>query len=149
MRSSTIAQDYDKFWVGETSEIVKVVERDQVLPNGISTTRRPIQATTPNFVPQQTGSKRTGDIIYDGCGDTKTCFGSPDNCVASKSCQTFSAVIVKGEFSSGRDRFLNHFEISRQPLYHRVAISAISWIRRSWLIRRRSNGKRLGGRVLE
>lgn len=94
--SSTIAQDYDKFWVGETSEIVKVVDRNEVLANGISTTRRPIQATTPNFVRPSMGLKDDSDKIYDGCGDIKTCFGTPDNCVATKSCQTFSAVIVRG-----------------------------------------------------
>lgn len=102
MFSSTVAQDYDKFWVGETSEIVRIVERDQVLPNGISTTRRPIQATTPNFVPATSGVKRGDDKIYDGCGDTKTCFGSPDGCVATKTCQTFSAVHVRGELSCFR-----------------------------------------------
>lgn len=96
LHSGTIAQDYDKFWVGETSEVVKVVDRNQVPQSGISTTRRPIETTTPNFVRPTAGSQRNDDQIYDGCGDTKTCFGSPDNCVASKSCQTFSAVLVKG-----------------------------------------------------
>lgn len=95
--SATIAQDYDKFWVGETSNIVKVVERDAAIPSGISTTRRPIETTTPSFSRSTSTSQRTEDRIYEGCGDTKTCFGSPDNCVATKSCQTFSAVIVRGD----------------------------------------------------
>lgn len=99
--SSTIAQDYDKFWVGETSDVIKVVERDQAIPNnGISTTRLPIATTTPNFV-RSTASPKKDDGIYDGCGDTKTCFGSPDGCVASKSCQTFSAIIVRGKITYG------------------------------------------------
>lgn len=99
IHSSTVAQDYDKFWVGETSEIVRIVERSQVPPNGISTTRRPIETTTPNFVRSTSSVQRSDDRIYDGCGDTKTCFGSPDNCVASKSCQTFSAILVRGSLT--------------------------------------------------
>lgn len=98
--NSTIAQDYDKFWVGETSEIVRVLEKDQVpvIPNGISTTRSPLQVnTTPRWVRPTPVSQTNDDKIYDGCGDIKTCFGSPDNCIATKSCQTFSAVIVRGE----------------------------------------------------
>lgn len=83
--------------MGETSRTIKVVERDAVLPAGISTTRRPIETTVPSFSRPTSGAQNKDDKIYDGCGDTKTCFGSPDNCVASKSCQTFSAVIVKGE----------------------------------------------------
>lgn len=94
--SATVAQDYDKFWVGETSEIVRVVERSQVPPNGISTTRRPVETTTPRFDRSTYRLQQNDDKIYDGCGDTKTCFGSPDNCVASKSCTTFSAILVRG-----------------------------------------------------
>lgn len=37
------------------------------------------------------------DAIYEGCGTTKTCFGFPDNCVNSQTCQTISAVTVRGE----------------------------------------------------
>ncbi|CRL00019.1 CLUMA_CG013306, isoform A [Clunio marinus] len=115
--NSTVAQDYDKFWVGETSEIVKIVERDQVIPSGISTTRRPIEVTTPNFVRSTSGLKNNDDFIYDGCGDTKTCFGSPDNCVATKSCQTFSAVIVKG------DRYIIEMRSTKSAAYVALGLS--------------------------
>lgn len=115
--SATVAQDYDKFWVGETSEIIKIVERDQVPPSGISTTRRPIETTIPTFIRQPGPAQRTDDIIYDGCGDTKTCFGSPDNCVQSKSCTTFSAVIVRG------DRYIIELKSARNAGYVALGLS--------------------------
>lgn len=97
-KSATIAQDYDKFWVGETSDRVQVVPQDQIAPsNGISTTRRPIQSTTPNFVKPLVKASFNRDTFYDGCGENKTCFGNPDGCVATQSCQTITAVIVRGE----------------------------------------------------
>jgi hypothetical protein len=32
------------------------------------------------------------DWIYDGCGDTKVCFGVPDNCVEQRNCSLFGGV---------------------------------------------------------
>lgn len=43
--SSTLAQDYDKFWVGVTSSPLKIVADDQELKNSISTTRQPLKPT--------------------------------------------------------------------------------------------------------
>lgn len=33
--------------------------------------------------------------IYDGCGKSKTCFGLPNGCIGSESCDLFGAVIVE------------------------------------------------------
>lgn len=41
--SSTLAQDYDKFWVGVTSTPIKLTTESQVLTNSISTTRQPLK----------------------------------------------------------------------------------------------------------
>lgn len=41
--------------------------------------------------------EQLSDPIYDGCGETKTCFGFPDNCVSTKSCRAITAVTVRGE----------------------------------------------------
>lgn len=35
--------------------------------------------------------------IYNGCGDTKICFGSPDGCVNEKTCDALVTVLVEGE----------------------------------------------------
>lgn len=37
------------------------------------------------------------DPIYEGCGETKTCFGFPDGCVGTKSCRTVATSTVRGE----------------------------------------------------
>lgn len=52
--SATIAQEYDKFWVGVESTPVQIVQRGAVIPpsNGISTTRRPVAPTVPVYVPE-------------------------------------------------------------------------------------------------
>lgn len=129
--SSTIAQDYDKFWVGETSNIVKVVERDAAIPSGISTTRRPIETTTPSFSRSTSRQQQNDDKIYEGCGDIKTCFGSPDNCVASKSCQTFSAVIVRGRVEK---KHLNRVSCSLNVFLPKATATSSSWNRKRTLL---------------
>lgn len=35
--------------------------------------------------------------MYEGCGDTKTCFGQPEGCVETKSCRSMVATTVRGE----------------------------------------------------
>ncbi|CAO1339323.1 unnamed protein product [Diamesa serratosioi] len=116
--NATIAQDYDKFWVGETSDRVQVVPQDQVRPlNGISTTRRPIQSTTPNFVKPLVQANSNKDTFYDGCGENKTCFGNPDNCVETQSCQTVTAVLVRGE------RYIFEMRSNNRAAYVAIGLS--------------------------
>lgn len=52
--SATIAQEYDKFWVGLESSPVQVVQRGSIIAptTGISTTRRPVAPTVPVYVPE-------------------------------------------------------------------------------------------------
>lgn len=38
-----------------------------------------------------------GESIYDGCGDSKTCFGFPRGCLGSYDCNIFTAVRYEGE----------------------------------------------------
>lgn len=98
--NATIAQDYDKFWVGLVSTPVKVVESGQGPTSvvGISTTRQPPTTTTvPPYVPRATAASDSSDAIYQGCGDTKGCFGFPEGCVESRNCRAVVATIVQGE----------------------------------------------------
>ena len=37
------------------------------------------------------------DPFYDGCGVSKTCFGSPNGCLSKKNCRSISAVTVRGD----------------------------------------------------
>lgn len=98
--NATIAQDYDKFWVGIESTPVKVVESGQSPPSvvGISTTRKPPTTTTvPPYVAPKAASADTTDPIYQGCGENKGCFGFPDGCVETRNCRAVVATIVQGE----------------------------------------------------
>lgn len=98
--NATIAQDYDKFWVGIESTPVKVVESGQSPPSvvGISTTRKPPTTTTvPPYVSPKAASADTTDPIYEGCGENKGCFGFPDGCVETRNCRAVVATIVQGE----------------------------------------------------
>ncbi|XP_062543328.1 putative ferric-chelate reductase 1 homolog isoform X2 [Armigeres subalbatus] len=98
--NATIAQEYDKFWVGLVSTPVKIVESGQNPPPvvGISTTRQPPSTTTvPPYVAPTSAATDNSDPIYEGCGSTKGCFGFPEGCVSSRNCQAVVATIVQGE----------------------------------------------------
>uniref|UniRef100_A0A336L231 CSON001896 protein n=1 Tax=Culicoides sonorensis TaxID=179676 RepID=A0A336L231_CULSO len=100
---ATVAQEYDKFWVGLESEPVRVVGRGQLSnfpSNGISTTRRPfyVPTTSPDIGPTRPKNTQIeGDPFYQQCGDTKSCFGFPEGCVEQKNCKAAVATIVQGE----------------------------------------------------
>ncbi|XP_058458577.1 putative ferric-chelate reductase 1 homolog isoform X2 [Malaya genurostris] len=98
--NGTIAQDYDKFWVGLVSAPVKVVESGQNPTSvvGISTTRRPPVTTgTPSYVAPTSARIEIVDPIYEGCGVSKGCFGFPEGCVETRNCRAVVATIVQGE----------------------------------------------------
>jgi hypothetical protein len=37
------------------------------------------------------------DLIYEGCGSEKTCFGFPGDCVETKSCTAVVSCLVQGD----------------------------------------------------
>ncbi|ALC41304.1 CG8399 [Drosophila busckii] len=102
--NATVAQSYNQFWVGVPSNPVQVVRRDvsaaslPTTPNNFNTnfgsTRAPY--VPPNYV-APTVAAAGADPFYDGCGQTKNCFGLPNGCVASKSCTAVAAVTVRGD----------------------------------------------------
>uniref|UniRef100_U5EVK0 Putative ferric-chelate reductase 1 n=1 Tax=Corethrella appendiculata TaxID=1370023 RepID=U5EVK0_9DIPT len=98
--NSTIAQEYDKFWVGLESRPVRIVASDLAPPTsvGISTTRRPITPTQSfTYTPRTTESANNVDPIYTGCGVSKGCFGFPEGCVDQRNCRAIVTTIVQGE----------------------------------------------------
>lgn len=92
--------------------MVHVVPKEDAPNIGISTTRKPIDFTTPSFTRTTESKALEEDSFYDGCGDTKTCFGNTESCVGSKTCTTIVAVIVKGE------RYI--FEMRSQSMLNEV-----------------------------
>ncbi|XP_076268127.1 putative ferric-chelate reductase 1 homolog isoform X1 [Rhynchophorus ferrugineus] len=95
--NSTIAQTYDTFWVGVTSEPVEITKQGANDPY-VNLSTPPDEQTPPNFVPFQPKESSTQfDPFYEGCSVTKLCFGAPAGCVASQNCKSVVAVTVTGE----------------------------------------------------
>lgn len=63
--------------------------------------------------------EQLGDPIYDGCGDIKTCFGFPDGCINTKSCQAVTAITVRGD----RYEFEMKTSSDENPRYVAVGLS--------------------------
>ncbi|XP_055385328.1 putative ferric-chelate reductase 1 homolog isoform X2 [Condylostylus longicornis] len=125
MFNATVAQQYHQFWTGIPSEPVQIVKREAAPPGviGISSTRRPVTSTPEVvFKPEAVDAvsitkKKTNkfwnnkimlsclillkpkqtDPFYQGCGDTKTCFGVPDGCLKEQNCRALSSINVRGE----------------------------------------------------
>ncbi|XP_020814503.1 putative ferric-chelate reductase 1 homolog isoform X1 [Drosophila serrata] len=111
--NATIAQSYNEFWVGVPSQPVQIVRRDltavplptQGPPVSAGTTRAPY--VPPSYVAPNNVAATNSDPIYNGCGQSKNCFGFPDGCVSSKTCTSIAVVTVRGdvyefEIQSGR-----------------------------------------------
>lgn len=95
--NATIAQDYDKFWVGIPSERVRVVASSTTVAPGTAPTKRPTTTTTvPPYRPAQTEAPVAADPIYEECGQSKGCFGFPEGCVDSKNCRAVVTIAVLG-----------------------------------------------------
>lgn len=59
---------------------------------------RPIATTPPYYRPEQPQeSSAEFDPFYTDCSVRKLCFGTPQNCVASKNCKAVAAVTVSGD----------------------------------------------------
>lgn len=57
------------------------------------------------------------DIIYQGCGDTKLCFGVPQNCVPTGTCTAIVAVFVAG------DQYTFELQANGNPKYVAAGLS--------------------------
>ncbi|XP_016968221.1 putative ferric-chelate reductase 1 homolog isoform X2 [Drosophila biarmipes] len=101
--NATIAQSYNEFWVGVPSQPVQIVRRDvsgPPLPTQgpsvpLGTTRAPY--VPPSYVAPSNVAAEVSDPIYNGCGQSKNCFGFPDGCVATKTCTSITVVTVRGD----------------------------------------------------
>ncbi|EDV55831.1 putative ferric-chelate reductase 1 homolog isoform X2 [Drosophila erecta] len=102
--NATIAQSYNEFWVGVPSQPVQIVRRDlsaaPPLPTQspsypAGTTRAPY--VPPSYVAPNNVVAVSSDPIYNGCGQSKNCFGFPDGCVATQSCTSITVVTVRGD----------------------------------------------------
>uniref|UniRef100_A0A2M4A6W7 Putative domon domain of stromal cell-derived receptor 2 n=1 Tax=Anopheles triannulatus TaxID=58253 RepID=A0A2M4A6W7_9DIPT len=114
--NATIAQDYDKFWVGIPSEKVRVVASSSTVAPGQTTRRTPGTTTTvPPYRPAQTSAPVVSDPIYNGCGESKGCFGFPEGCVEAGNCRAVTTITVLG----------NRYVFEMKAGYNRPAYVAV------------------------
>merc|ERR1719450_458934 len=97
---ATFVQDYSTFWVKVPSNNIEVVKeskgRDDILfPNSepepeseSEPEAEPKSEPEPEAEgePEPSSGEGEGSVIYNGCGQTKTCFGVPQNCISEKKC---------------------------------------------------------------
>ncbi|XP_066996318.1 putative ferric-chelate reductase 1 homolog [Anabrus simplex] len=101
--NATVVQNFGTYWTGVISDIVKVADHSGDNSShsvGISTTKSPKTTTTPEPYTTEKVVKATvrADPVYDGCGETKACFGSSPDCVEMQDCPAFVSILVKGSY---------------------------------------------------
>ncbi|XP_048487412.1 putative ferric-chelate reductase 1 homolog [Plutella xylostella] len=96
---ATVAQTYASFWRGVESPVVEVVTTDTVIttPEPPASTERAEPAPPVIMESKPKPVSRVLDPIYQGCADTKLCFGSPQNCVQNGDCKAVVAIFVAGD----------------------------------------------------
>ncbi|KAJ0171929.1 hypothetical protein K1T71_012692 [Dendrolimus kikuchii] len=96
---ATVAQSYATFWKNIESSLVEVVTPDTVITTTapITTTQRSTQAPPVIMENKPKQAATPKDVIYNGCADTKLCFGVPQNCIDKGDCIAIVAVFVAGD----------------------------------------------------
>lgn len=96
---ATVAQSYATFWKGVESPLVEVVTPDTEITTQMAQSTSTTTARAPPVImenkPKLTTQKL--DEIYQGCADTKLCFGVPQNCIEKGDCKAIVAVFVAGD----------------------------------------------------
>ncbi|XP_058789876.1 putative ferric-chelate reductase 1 homolog isoform X2 [Phymastichus coffea] len=97
--NSTICKTWDVFWVGVESPRISVVKRSiDIHSTPPSIAAFPRATTPPYYTPTTENLPNIGDdLFYEGCGSSKNCFGSPENCFEKKNCRIAVSVLVEGE----------------------------------------------------
>ncbi|XP_038218052.1 putative ferric-chelate reductase 1 homolog isoform X1 [Zerene cesonia] len=96
---ATVAQGYATFWRNVGSPLVEVVTPDTELNPPTTPTTTPRNSPPPPVI-MESKPKTTPpplDLIYQGCADTKLCFGVPQNCIPTGNCKAIVAVFVAGD----------------------------------------------------
>ncbi|CAH0598361.1 unnamed protein product [Chrysodeixis includens] len=116
---ATVAQSYATFWKNVESPLVEVVTPDTAV-NAPAAAPSTTRAPPPPPVIMETKARQEArplDIIYQGCADTKLCFGVPQNCIAKGDCKAIVAVFVAG------DVYTFELQASDNPRYVAAGLS--------------------------
>ncbi|XP_039764896.1 putative ferric-chelate reductase 1 homolog isoform X1 [Pararge aegeria] len=116
---ATVAQGYATFWKNVESPLVEVVtpETEIMTTEPSYTTRRPLHGPPVIMENKPTTTPAPFDLIYQGCADTKLCFGVPQNCIQSGNCKAIVAIFVAG------DTYTFEIQGSDNPKYVAAALS--------------------------
>ncbi|KAB0803474.1 hypothetical protein PPYR_00444 [Photinus pyralis] len=94
--NSTIAQNFQTFWIGVRSEPLQIFSGGNRPSTFKTSTIR--TSTSPHYNPQEDTTRHVQfDAFYDGCDETKKCFGAPDGCVSAQNCMVATAITVVGD----------------------------------------------------
>ncbi|CAK1547748.1 unnamed protein product [Leptosia nina] len=116
---ATVAQSYATFWRNVESSLVEVVSPDTVIttPSIVTTTQTTKQEPPVIMESKPKTTPPPLDVIYQGCADTKLCFGVPQNCIASGNCKAVVAIFVVG------DTYTFEIQGTDNPKYVAAALS--------------------------
>ncbi|XP_022837537.1 putative ferric-chelate reductase 1 homolog [Spodoptera litura] len=117
---ATVAQSYATFWKNVESPLVEVVTPDTVTSAPAAAAPATTRATQPPPVIMESKPKQEAaplDVVYQGCADTKLCFGVPQNCVTKGDCKAVLAVFVSG------DRYTFELQAVGNPKYVAAGLS--------------------------
>lgn len=88
-----MVENFTTFWIDQTSELI-AVDVDATTSETTESTEGP-SSTQPPVTDPPTTLDPALDSFYDGCGETKTCFGiGSENCFENRVCDTVGAVIA-------------------------------------------------------
>ncbi|XP_047539509.1 putative ferric-chelate reductase 1 homolog isoform X1 [Vanessa atalanta] len=96
---ATVAQGYATFWKNVESPLVEVVTPDTVITTSSPSvsTQRTTQGPPVIMESKPKATPTSLDVIYQGCEDTKLCFGIPQNCIPNGNCKVIVAIFVAGD----------------------------------------------------
>ncbi|CAB3237841.1 unnamed protein product [Arctia plantaginis] len=117
---ATVAQSYATFWLNVESPLVEVVTPDTMIspPPPAVPSRTATTAAPPVILESKPKMEAAAlDIIYQGCADTKLCFGVPQNCIARGDCKAIVAVFVAG------DKYTFELQAPGNPRYVATGLS--------------------------
>lgn len=89
---ATVLETFSVYWTDIFTANVNIVPVNQA---PITTTTTTTTTTIPTTTTALPGIE---DIdVYEGCAVTKTCFGFPDGCIASRNCVSFGSIAFRQE----------------------------------------------------
>lgn len=95
--SATVLQTFPVYWTNLFTANVRIVPANQA----------PITTTSTSTTSTTTALPEIDTIdVYQGCAITKTCFGFPDGCIATRNCISFGSITFRD------DRFIYELQSS-------------------------------------